>query len=143
VHLLEPRYSTSKPISADTLEELVGLLDIDNRPQAIRTLHEFNRAARDAEDGFDPTKKDGVATRGGERFASRPDDFERRGPAGQPMTGEELWENFADCAKHSMPAENIAPLFDRLGSIEVLGNIADLTRLLERQDTATTRRIAW
>jgi 2-methylcitrate dehydratase PrpD len=83
-----------------------------------------------------------MATRGGERFASRLDDFERRGPGGQPMTGEELWENFADCAKHSMPAENIAPLFDRLGSIEALGNIADLTRLLERQDTVATRRIA-
>ena len=64
VHLLEPRYSTSKPISADTLEELVGLIDIDNRPQAIRTLHAVNAAARDADEGFDPTKKDGVSTRG-------------------------------------------------------------------------------
>ena len=39
-----------------------------------------------------------VTTRDGERFASRLDDFERRGPGGQPMTGEELWEKFADCA---------------------------------------------
>ena len=39
IHLLEPRYSTSKPITADTLEELVEQLDIDDRPQAMRTLH--------------------------------------------------------------------------------------------------------
>jgi tricarballylate dehydrogenase len=64
VHLLEPRYSTSQPIKADTLEELVGQLDLDNRRQAIETLHAFNAAARDADDGFDPTRKDGVSTRG-------------------------------------------------------------------------------
>ena len=64
VHLLEPRYSTSQPIIADTLEELVAQLDIDDKQQAIRTLHEYNAAARDASEGFDPTKKDGVATRG-------------------------------------------------------------------------------
>src|SRR5262245_58353614 len=62
VHLLEPRYSTSRPIAADTLEELVGLIDIDNHSQAIRTLLAYNEAARDAEDGFDPTKKDGIST---------------------------------------------------------------------------------
>jgi tricarballylate dehydrogenase len=64
VHLLEPRYSTSKPIKADTLEELVGLIDIDNREQAVKTLHQFNASARGADEGFDPTKKDGVSTRG-------------------------------------------------------------------------------
>ena len=40
-----------------------------------------------------------VTTRDGERFASRLDDFERRGPGGQPMTDEELWEKFEDCAQ--------------------------------------------
>ena len=40
------------------------MIDIDNREQAIKTLHAFNVAARDASDGFDPTKKDGISTRG-------------------------------------------------------------------------------
>jgi 2-methylcitrate dehydratase PrpD len=83
-----------------------------------------------------------VTTRDGGRLASRLDDFERRGPGGQPMTGEELWDKFADCAGRSLPAENVAPLFDRLGSIETLGDIADLMRLLERQDSVASRRIA-
>ena len=36
VHLLEPRYPTSKPITADTLEELIEQLDIDDKPQAMQ-----------------------------------------------------------------------------------------------------------
>ena len=53
IHLLEPRYSTSEPIKADTLEELVELLEIDDKPQAIKTLHEYNENACDDEH-FDP-----------------------------------------------------------------------------------------
>jgi tricarballylate dehydrogenase len=64
VHLLEPRYSTSKPLTADTLEELVEQLDIDDRKQAVKTLHAFNAAARNADEGFDPSRKDGVSTNG-------------------------------------------------------------------------------
>ena len=64
IHLLEPRYSTSKPITADTLEELVEQLDLDDRKQAVKTLHEFNAAARDVDEGFDPSRKDGMSTRG-------------------------------------------------------------------------------
>ena len=61
IHLLEPRYSTSDPIKADTLEELVELLEIDDKPQAVKTLHEYNENACDDEH-FDPTKKDGLST---------------------------------------------------------------------------------
>lgn len=64
VPLLEPRYSTSKAIAGDTLEELVTQLDIDDRKRAIETLHRYNQAAHDAAEGFDPTRKDGLATRG-------------------------------------------------------------------------------
>ena len=63
MHLLEPRYRTSDPITADTLEELVGQLEIDDRRQALRTLEAYNEAACDP-DGFDPTSLDGLATAG-------------------------------------------------------------------------------
>jgi len=63
VHLLEPRYQTSKPITADTLEDLVEQLDFDDRAQALKTIKEYNDCARDI-DGFDPTKKDGLASKG-------------------------------------------------------------------------------
>lgn len=64
VHLLEPRYQTSKPIMADNLEELIAKLDIEDKPQALRTLQEYNAAARAPEEGYDPTKKDGLSSRG-------------------------------------------------------------------------------
>jgi len=74
-----------------------------------------------------------VTTRDGQRLASRLDDFERRGPGGKPMSTEELWEKFEDCAQRALPRGNIAPLFDLLGNIEALGSIAELTMLLERR----------
>jgi tricarballylate dehydrogenase len=64
VHLLEPRYSTSDPLQADTLEALIEQLDIDDKPRALKTLQEYNVAAHDSEDGFDPTGKDGLSTHG-------------------------------------------------------------------------------
>ena len=63
MHLLEPRYRTSTPITSDTLEGLVGQLDIDDRMQALRTLDAYNDAACDPA-GFDPTVLDGLATKG-------------------------------------------------------------------------------
>jgi 2-methylcitrate dehydratase PrpD len=82
-----------------------------------------------------------ITTRDGERLASRLDDFERRGPGGTPMASDELWEKFADCACHSLPQPNVAPLFERLGTIETLGAITELTALLEQPET-TARRMA-
>lgn len=64
LHLLEPRYSTSDPIIGNTLEELIAQLDIEDKAQALRTLQEFNAAARDEAEGFDPTAKDGLSTNG-------------------------------------------------------------------------------
>ena len=63
MHLLEPRYRTSDPITSDTLEGLVAQLDIDDRAQALRTLDAYNEAACDTA-GFDPTVLDGLATSG-------------------------------------------------------------------------------
>jgi tricarballylate dehydrogenase len=63
VHLLEPRYETSQPIVADTVEDLLAQLDIDDKAQALKTVEEFNAAPR-TDKPFDPTRKDGFATRG-------------------------------------------------------------------------------
>lgn len=61
VHLLEPRYSTCQPISADTLDALVDQLDLD-RQQARSTIERYNAAAGgDGGREFDPTERDGLA----------------------------------------------------------------------------------
>ncbi len=66
VHLLEPRYNTSEPITSDTLEGLVDQLIIDDKTQALRTLEAYNASvpASGANDGFDPTQKDGLSSTG-------------------------------------------------------------------------------
>lgn len=61
-HLLEPRYSTTDPFKADTLEGLIAQLAVD-RPQARKTLEEFNRAAGRG-GAFDPSVLDGLHTEG-------------------------------------------------------------------------------
>ncbi|WP_323010568.1 FAD-dependent tricarballylate dehydrogenase TcuA [Paracoccus sp. (in: a-proteobacteria)] len=64
LHLLEPRYQTSDPIVSDTLEGLIAQLDIEDKEQALKTLAEYNAAARDESEGYDPTVKDGLSTKG-------------------------------------------------------------------------------
>lgn len=63
LHLLEPRYSTSSPITAYSVKELIAQLDIEDKEQALKSVEEYNAAAR-SNKGFDPSRKDGHATKG-------------------------------------------------------------------------------
>ena len=60
-HLLEGRYRTGKPLVADSLAALVGELPLD-RAACGRTLEDYNAAVQPGT--FDPTVRDGLATRG-------------------------------------------------------------------------------
>jgi tricarballylate dehydrogenase len=63
IHLLEPRYSTGTPVTADTLDELAGKLGVDAAGLA-ETVATYNAAvASDAPDRFDPFNLDGVTAR--------------------------------------------------------------------------------
>jgi tricarballylate dehydrogenase len=60
-HLLEGRYKTGTPVSADSLGELVERLPLD-REACRRTLEQYNAAV--AAGTFDPTARDGLTTAG-------------------------------------------------------------------------------
>jgi hypothetical protein len=47
-----------------------------------------------------------------------------------PMSSEELWEKFDDCARRALPKQDIMPLFERLETLEKVADIRDVTRLL-------------
>lgn len=47
-----------------------------------------------------------------------------------PMDSSEMWAKFEDCARRALPREQIAPLYERLETIERVTDIAQLTRLL-------------
>jgi len=59
--LLEGRYKTGKPIVADSLEALVDKLPVD-RAAARRTLDDYDAALGGG--AFDPSSRDGLATKG-------------------------------------------------------------------------------
>jgi tricarballylate dehydrogenase len=60
-HLLEPRYSTSDPLVAESLSDLVRMLDCESET-AIRTIDEYNAAA--GHGTFNPGDLDGMTTHG-------------------------------------------------------------------------------
>jgi tricarballylate dehydrogenase len=60
-HLLEGRYKTGTPVTADSLRELVERLPLD-RAACRHTLEQYNAAV--AAGSFDPTVRDGLATAG-------------------------------------------------------------------------------
>ena len=56
------------------------------------------------------------------------------GPGGDhPMSSEELWEKFDDCARRALPKEDIMPLFERLETLEKVADIRAVTRLLVKR----------
>lgn len=61
IHLLEKRYSTSEPITANSLDELIDKLPV-NKEVAKKTLAEYNAAAGHGE--FTPGVLDGMHTKG-------------------------------------------------------------------------------
>jgi hypothetical protein len=48
-----------------------------------------------------------------------------------PMTNDELWEKFDDCARRSLPREQIAPLFERLETLDAVADLHQVTQLAQ------------
>jgi 2-methylcitrate dehydratase PrpD len=71
-----------------------------------------------------------VTLEDGSRVARRIDNLVGRG-GDDPMSSSELWDKFSDCAARGLPREQIAPLFERLETLEKVTEIAQVTRLLE------------
>jgi 2-methylcitrate dehydratase PrpD len=71
-----------------------------------------------------------LTTKDGRRLSRRVDDMVGRG-GDNPMSSDELWEKFSDCAELALPREQIMPLFERLETVDKAASVADVTRLLE------------
>jgi len=48
-----------------------------------------------------------------------------------PLTAEELWEKFSDCAQRVLPAPVVRPLFESLQSFEKIKDIRQITALMQ------------
>jgi 2-methylcitrate dehydratase PrpD len=71
-----------------------------------------------------------VTLKDGRRLARRIDHLVCRG-GDNPMSSEELFEKFEDCATRSLAHDQIAPLFERLETLETVADLGQVTRLLE------------
>ena len=104
---------------------------LDERVRRILPLIE-TRAHPDMPD--DSPKQFGaeviVTTKAGNRLSRRIDHLVGRG-GDNPMSNEELFEKFEDCASRALAHDQIAPLFERLETLEMASDINQVTRLLE------------
>jgi 2-methylcitrate dehydratase PrpD len=71
-----------------------------------------------------------VTLRDGRRLSRRVDHMVGRG-GDNPMSTEELFEKFEDCAGRALAHDQIAPLFERLETLETAADLCQVTRLLE------------
>jgi 2-methylcitrate dehydratase PrpD len=121
---------------AVTLRHFAPDAHFDPAIRAIMTRVEAKPHPEISADGRHPWGAEVIVhTKDGRVLASRVDDYPSRGPAGIPMTREELWTKFSDCGQLALPASQIAPLFDKLMTIETVTATSDLTRLLEAPRT--------
>ena len=47
-----------------------------------------------------------------------------------PMTRDEMWDKFEDCAQRALPRQHLPALFELLQDMEIVPNINVLTQLL-------------
>ena len=66
----------------------------------------------------------------GRRLSRRVDHLVCRG-ADDPMSSEELFEKFESCAERAQARDQVAPLFERLETLEAVADLGQVTRLLE------------
>jgi len=71
-----------------------------------------------------------VTMKDGRRLARRIDHLVCRG-GNNPMSSEELFAKFEDCAGRTLAHDQIAPLFERLETLETVAELGQVTRLLE------------
>ncbi|HJO75274.1 MAG TPA: MmgE/PrpD family protein [Rhodospirillales bacterium] len=67
-----------------------------------------------------------VTTTGGDKLSVRRDHELGRGPD-NPMSRDELWAKFDDCAQRALPADSVLPLFEMLENLEDISSLSDLT----------------
>ncbi|MDB5859349.1 MAG: mmgE/PrpD family protein [Ramlibacter sp.] len=71
-----------------------------------------------------------VTLRNGQRLSRRIDQLVGRGGK-SAMTRDEMWEKFEDCGERCLPRDRLREVFDMLDQLEAVGDVNDLTRLLQ------------
>jgi hypothetical protein len=71
-----------------------------------------------------------VTLKDGRVVSRRVDHLVGRG-GDRPMSDAELWDKFEDCAARALPREQVAPLYERLETLDKVQDMSQVTRLLQ------------
>jgi 2-methylcitrate dehydratase PrpD len=134
---LEAKFSVQYVVARALRDGILRLRDFEGEahfdPEIVRLLDLTTAKPHPdmADDGAEQWGAEVIVTlKNGNRLARRVDNLIGRG-GDDPMSSSELWDKFNDCAARSLPREQIAPLFERLETLEKVTEIAQVTRLLE------------
>lgn len=72
-----------------------------------------------------------ITLRSGQRIARRINSLIGRG-GDNPLSSEELWEKFSDCAQRSLDSKQVTALFDALQQLDNVKNMHQITALLRK-----------
>ena len=133
---LEAKFSVQYTVARALIDGAVRLEHFEGTAfadEAVRRLLEKTQVGVLPEAGGDASKHFGaevtVTLRDGRRLSRRIDDMVGRG-ADNPMSSEEVWEKFSDCARRTLPADRIRPLFDLLQDLSALPRLDGIFQLL-------------
>lgn len=82
-----------------------------------------------------------VTLHDGRIVSRRVDDQVGRG-GNNPMNDDEMWEKFYDCARRALSKHDVMPLFERLETLEKVGDVSEVMRLLAIRSTPGAPREA-
>ena len=133
---LEAKFSVQYVTARALLSGAVRLRDFEGEAYAepdIRRLLEITKARPHPDMGDDAPQQWGaeviVWLKTGRMLSRRVDQLVGRG-GDSPMTRDEMWDKFEDCAQRALPLQRLPALFDLLRDLEAVPDINLLTQLL-------------
>lgn len=142
---LEAKFSVQYAVARALVDGAVRLKDFEgdaHKQPEVRRIMAMTEARPHPDMADDAPEQWGaeviVTMQDGRRLSRRVDDMVGRSPR-NPMTAIELWDKFEDCARRALPQDRIAPLFERLETLDSMNEVGQLTRLLEVRTTTRVK----
>jgi 2-methylcitrate dehydratase PrpD len=133
---IEAKFSVQYVVARALLDRAVKLEHFEGeayKDPAVQRILAITEARPHPDMADDAPKQWGaevvVTTKDGRRLSRAVDDLLGRG-GDRPMSSDEMWEKFQDCARRSLPREQIASLFERLETLDTVSDMNQVTRLL-------------
>jgi 2-methylcitrate dehydratase PrpD len=148
---LEAKFSVQYVVARALVDQAVRLKHFESQSHAepaIAALLAKTQARPHPDMADDAAEQWGaeviVTTNDGRTLSRRVENLVGRGGK-HAMRSDEMWEKFNDCAKRVLPRDQVAPLFERLETVEKMTDVSQLTRLMRANpsDAAPPRKVTF